>query len=131
MAVGGELTDNGLIRTAGTVPQGITALDHETVHDPVEGKAVIKTFTYKLLKILNCHRGSIFIQRHRDRAVVFYIDPDMVHSRSIHCIYCFCSIFCLHLCFHCFFIAVAFLLSLGGRGITAAGQQQNAAEHSS
>ena len=129
MTVGGKFAHNSLLRAAGTVSQGIAALDHEPVHDPVEGEAVIESFLYQLLKILDRHGSGFCIQCHSDRAVVLDIDPDMIHGRSVRLTCCLCLLLCLCLSYSSLSIAVTFLFALRGPGAAAAGQKRKAAEH--
>ena len=77
-SVFGKLTFDGLIRTAGAVSLRVTALDHESLDDPVKSQAIVETLPGQIHKIFHGHRRRRAVQLHRDGAVILYMDFHMM-----------------------------------------------------
>ena len=75
-----ELAFNGLLRTAGSVSIGITALDHESGDDTMESQTIVEAFICQIDKVGYRNRGSICIQFQRNRAIVLHIDGHMMKT---------------------------------------------------
>ena len=78
-AVFGKLTLNGILCTACAVAQGIAPLDHEPIHDAMEGQAVVESVLCKLDKVCGRDRRGPFIEFELDRTVVSDCDFRMAN----------------------------------------------------
>ena len=82
-AVCGKFTFDGLIGAAGAVTIRVTALDHETAHDAVEGDTVIETVFNKPQKIFNGFRSDGFVECEGNYAVI--LDGDFHLVKFVTC----------------------------------------------
>ena len=73
VSVIGELAGDVGSGTASSCSLGISALHHEAVHDPVEGKAVIESAVCKIYEVCNRDGSLICIELYGDRAVTLYL----------------------------------------------------------
>ena len=82
-AVFGKFAFDRFVRTAGSIPLRVSALDHKTADDPVEGEAVIETVLGKPDKIGDADRCGIRIQLQGNGAVILHFDFNMVQPFQI------------------------------------------------
>ena len=84
-AVGRKLALDGVLRSAGAVAVGVTALHHEARDDAVEGQAIVKPIIGQVHKILHGHGGGVAVQLHDDGAIVLNVDLRVVgtHARRL------------------------------------------------
>ena len=79
-SIAGKFALDGILCSAGSVSVWISALDHKSVNDPVEGQTVIKIVLYQLYKICDCDGCGVCIQLYIDLAIILYGDGSMMGS---------------------------------------------------
>lgn len=72
-AVGAEFPLDACAAAAGSIPIGVTSLDHEAIDNPVEGQSVVKALLCQENKIFNGLRGCRSIQRKGDSSIICYV----------------------------------------------------------
>ncbi|MPN32147.1 hypothetical protein SDC9_179623 [bioreactor metagenome] len=60
---------NGIARTTGSVPFGVTTLNHKAINHPVKNQAIIESFIHQRNEVFSGNRRLIFKQFNLKRSL--------------------------------------------------------------